>query len=60
MKLAFYILSVLLTVAWIIGFFVFNAGMLIHVLFISALLSFMQGIIFIPGSKSEEKAVLQG
>lgn len=48
MRLAFFIIAVVLTIAWIIGFFVFNAGMLIHVLFISALLSLMQGIIFTP------------
>lgn len=60
MRLAFFIISVLLTVAWIIGFFVFNAGMLIHVLFIAALISLMQGIIFIPRPQPDEKTVLQG
>ncbi len=48
MKLAFFIIAALLAVAWILGYFIFNAGTVIHFLFISAALSLMQGIILTP------------
>lgn len=48
MKLAFYILAVLLAAAWVIGFFVFKTGSMIHVLMITAVLFLMQAIIISP------------
>jgi hypothetical protein len=45
MRTAFFIIAGVLAIAWILGFFFFNAGMLVHVFAISSLLSFMQGII---------------
>ena len=48
MKLAFFIIAALLAVAWILGYFVFNAGAFIHFFVISSALSLMQAIIFTP------------
>jgi Family of unknown function (DUF5670) len=48
MKLAFFIIAGLLAIAWIVGYFIFNAGAFIHILVISAALSFMQAIILTP------------
>ena len=48
MKLAFFIIAGLLAIAWILGYFVFNAGTFIHILVISAALALMQGIIITP------------
>jgi len=48
MKLAFFIIAVLLAIGWILGYFIFNAGTFIHILVISAALSFMQAIIVTP------------
>ena len=48
MKLAFFIIAGLLAIAWILGYFVFSAGAFIHILVISAALSWMQGIILTP------------
>ncbi|MEP7376284.1 MAG: DUF5670 family protein [Chitinophagaceae bacterium] len=48
MKLAFFIIAGLLAIAWILGYFIFNAGTFIHFLFISSALSFMQGLIVTP------------
>jgi 4-hydroxybenzoate polyprenyltransferase len=48
MKLAFFIIAGLLAVAWILGYFIFSAGTYIHILVISAALSFMQAIIVTP------------
>lgn len=48
MKLAFFIIAGLLAMAWIVGYFIFNAGAFIHFLIMSAALSFMQGIIVTP------------
>jgi hypothetical protein len=48
MKRAFYILAFLLAAAWVVGFFLFKTGTMIHVLMITALLFFMQAIIISP------------
>ncbi|HKZ65068.1 MAG TPA: DUF5670 family protein [Chitinophagaceae bacterium] len=48
MKLALYIMAALLIVAWIIGVFIFNAGMIIHIFIIAAVLFLMQAIIINP------------
>ncbi len=48
MKLALFILAALLAAAWIIGFFIFKTGTMIHVLMIAAVLFFMQAIIVSP------------
>ena len=49
MKLALYILAALLAASWIVGFFIFNAGMFIHILIIIAALFWMRAIIINPG-----------
>jgi hypothetical protein len=48
MKLAFFIIAGLLAIAWILGYFIFNAGAFVHFFVISAALSLMQGIIVTP------------
>lgn len=48
MKLIFFIIAVLLAATWVVGFFIFTAGMVIHVLLISAALFLMQAIIINP------------
>jgi hypothetical protein len=48
MKLAFFIIAGLLAIAWIVGYFILNAGVFIHFLVMSSALSFMQGIIVTP------------
>ncbi len=53
MKLTLFIVAALLTVAWILGVFVFRAGTFVHIFVISAGLSFMQGIIFTPKQQTE-------
>jgi hypothetical protein len=53
MKLTLFIVAGLLIVTWILGVFIFKAGTFIHILVISAALSFMQGIIFTPKQETE-------
>lgn len=53
MKLALYIMAVLLTVVWIIGFFILSAGMIIHIFMIAAVLFLMQAIIISPKPQQE-------
>ena len=48
MKLALYILAALFAASWVIGFFLFKTGTMIHVLMITAILFFMQAIIISP------------
>jgi hypothetical protein len=48
MRLTLFIVAALLTVSWILGAFVFKAGTFVHIFVITAVLSFMQGIIFTP------------
>jgi 4-hydroxybenzoate polyprenyltransferase len=48
MKLALFITAGLLAIAWILGYFIVGAGAFIHILVISAALSFMQAIIVTP------------
>jgi hypothetical protein len=48
MRLTLFIVAALLTVSWILGAFVFKAGTFVHIFVITAVLSFMQAIIFTP------------
>ena len=48
MKLALFIIAALLATVWLVGFFIFNAGIFIHILMITAALFWMQGIIVSP------------
>ena len=57
MKLALYIMAVLLTAVWIIGFFIFSAGMIIHIFMIAAALFLMQAIIINPKPQQERYPV---
>lgn len=54
MKLVLYIIAVLLVIAWILGFFIFSAGMFIHVLVIAAAISFLQAIIIAPKAQPDQ------
>lgn len=40
-----YIAAVILIIGWLLGFFVFNAGGIIHALLIIALIAFVLGVI---------------
>ncbi len=40
-----YIIAVILVISWVAGFFAFNAGYLIHVLLIIAIVAILLGII---------------
>ena len=51
MRLALFISAAVFAVAWAVGFFVFSAGMLIHVCMITAALLLMQAIIINPAPK---------
>lgn len=48
MKLALYILSGLLALSWIVGFFVLKAGIFVHIFLIVATLFLIQAIIVTP------------
>jgi len=54
MKLTLFIIAAILMTAWIIGFFIFKAGTMIHVFIILSALCIMQGIIFTPRPQLEE------
>lgn len=45
MRNILYIIAVILVIAWIIGFYGFSLGYLIHVLLVIALISLLLGII---------------
>ena len=45
MRNILYILAILLIIGWILGLFVWNAGSLIHLLIILAIISLLFGII---------------
>lgn len=51
MKLALFILAAILGMTWILGCFVFSAGAIIHICFISGGLALIQGIILTPRSR---------
>lgn len=44
MKAILFIIAILLFIGWGLGFFLFNAGILIHMLIIVAAISCMRGI----------------
>jgi hypothetical protein len=46
--------AILFFLAWVIGFFILGAGVLIHALAALALIFWMQGIISKPRQKSQE------
>jgi len=45
MKTVLYIIAVILIIGWLLGFFAFNAGYLIHALLVLALISFLLTLI---------------
>lgn len=53
MKLVLFIMAILLTAVWIIGFFIFSAGTIIHIFMIIAALFLMQAIIIKPKTQQE-------
>jgi hypothetical protein len=55
MKKGFLILSVLFLVTWLIGYFIFNASMPIHLCLAVALLLFIQSIITMDGARLENE-----
>ncbi|MGN6617122.1 MAG: lmo0937 family membrane protein [Ilyomonas sp.] len=40
-----YIIAVILVIGWILGFFVYSAGQLIHILLVLAIISLLLGLI---------------
>jgi hypothetical protein len=53
MKKGFLILSILFLITWLIGYFIFNASMPIHVCLAVAMLLFIQSIITIEAGRIE-------
>lgn len=51
MKGMLYILAVLLIIVWILGAFIFAAGLFIHILLIVAVIFYMQALIVRPNRK---------
>lgn len=45
MRSILYIISVILIIGWLIGFFAYSAGGLIHILLVLAIISVLLGII---------------
>jgi hypothetical protein len=45
MRSILYLIAVILLIGWILGFFVYSAGGLIHILIVLAVISFLIGII---------------
>ncbi len=52
MKWALYTLAILLTIGWVLGFFIYNAGTFIHVLMMLAVILCIQAVISNPKSTS--------
>jgi len=48
MKKIFYFLALLLSITWVLGFFILGAGMFIHGVLLIAILLYLQGIICAP------------
>jgi len=48
MRIVLFIIAGLLAISWILGFFIFSAGTIIHILVISAALAFLHAIIHTP------------
>lgn len=55
MKRVLFIIAAILMLSWILGVFVWNAGVFIHALFITSVIFCMQAIIVTPRSSSVEK-----
>lgn len=45
MRSLLYIVAVLLVIGWLLGFFMYNAGGIIHILLILAIVSLLLGVI---------------
>jgi hypothetical protein len=45
MRSLLYLIAVILVVGWILGFFVYSAGGLIHVLLVIAIIALLMGVI---------------
>jgi hypothetical protein len=45
MRSILYLIAVILVIGWILGFFVYSAGALIHILLILAVISLLVGVI---------------
>ena len=45
MRSLLYLIAVILVVGWILGFFVYSAGGLIHILLVIAIIAFLMGVI---------------
>jgi len=45
MRSILYVIAVILVIGWLLGFFVYNAGGLIHILIVLAVIAFLIGII---------------
>lgn len=59
MKRAFYVLSLLLVISWVIAIFIAGAGMITHVFLIIAGIFAMQAIIICPVQKTERSNEVQ-
>ncbi len=45
MRSLLYLIAVILVISWLLGFFVWNAGSIIHILLVIAVISLLLGII---------------
>ncbi|HTJ13639.1 MAG TPA: lmo0937 family membrane protein [Dinghuibacter sp.] len=45
MRSLLYLLAVILLIGWVLGFFVYSAGALIHILLVLAVISILLGLI---------------
>jgi len=48
MKRALFIIAAILLISWILGFFIWNAGVFIHIFFIASAIACMQAVILTP------------
>lgn len=55
MKRMLFAIATLLLVAWILGFFIFNAGTMIHILIIVSAITGMQAVIITPRCQSSRR-----
>jgi hypothetical protein len=56
MKKGFLILSILFLITWLIGYFIFNASLPIHVCLAVSMLLFIQSIITIDAGRIQNEA----
>lgn len=45
MRSLLYIIAVILVIGWVLGFFMYNAGGIIHILLVIAIISLLLGLI---------------